>query len=332
MTTDDPRLIEDYLPLDVLNAIASKEKSHPRRYVALVHYWPARRPITACRAAIYSALVPAPQNESERDEASSFVEKLAAYKPSPNTVAEARERILESHGGRTPKVLDMFAGGGAIPLESARLGCESHALDYSPVAHLIEMCTLVYPQTFGPSLANDFQRWSETLLTRMRNEVGDLYGAVEVPRTKEVDTQTELFGTATGTSETHAEPVSYIWVRTVPCRRPGCAAPVPLVRQSWLRKKKGAIASVPRIEDGSRLCWDIVAGASARDVSKHTEQTGSGQAVCVACNTPAPADHVKEMAIAGRMGESLAAIAILSPKKPKNKRRSKIYLSPPLCC
>jgi len=37
-------------PLDVLNAIASKEKSHPRRYVALVHYWPARRPITACRA------------------------------------------------------------------------------------------------------------------------------------------------------------------------------------------------------------------------------------------------------------------------------------------
>ena len=28
---DDHRLIEDYLPLDVLNAIASKEKLHPRR-------------------------------------------------------------------------------------------------------------------------------------------------------------------------------------------------------------------------------------------------------------------------------------------------------------
>lgn len=47
MTTDDPRLIEDYLPLDVLNAIASKEKLHPRHYVTLVHYWPARRPTTA---------------------------------------------------------------------------------------------------------------------------------------------------------------------------------------------------------------------------------------------------------------------------------------------
>ena len=31
MTTKDQRLIEDYLPLGVLNAIASKEKLHPRR-------------------------------------------------------------------------------------------------------------------------------------------------------------------------------------------------------------------------------------------------------------------------------------------------------------
>ncbi len=35
MTVDDRRQIEDYLPLDVLNAIASKEKKHPRRYVEL---------------------------------------------------------------------------------------------------------------------------------------------------------------------------------------------------------------------------------------------------------------------------------------------------------
>ena len=54
---DDRRLIEDYLPPDVLNAIASKEKLHPRRYVELVHYWPTRRPITASRAAVYAALL-----------------------------------------------------------------------------------------------------------------------------------------------------------------------------------------------------------------------------------------------------------------------------------
>ena len=48
-----------------------------------------------------------------------------------------------------PKVLDPFAGGGAIPLEALRLGCEAHAIDINPVAHLIELCTLVYPQKYG---------------------------------------------------------------------------------------------------------------------------------------------------------------------------------------
>ncbi|HRZ89709.1 MAG TPA: hypothetical protein P5117_09530, partial [Spirochaetia bacterium] len=42
-----------------------------------------------------------------------------------------------------------FAGGGAIPLEALRLGCEAYALDLNPVAHIIQLCTLVYPQKYG---------------------------------------------------------------------------------------------------------------------------------------------------------------------------------------
>ena len=327
--TADRRLIEDYLPLSTLNAIASKEKLHPRRYVELIHYWPARRPITACRAAIYAALVPAPRTNAEREEAATFVGKLAAYQPDSATVQEARDRISESHGGQAPKVLDLFAGGGAIPLEAARLGCESHGVDYNPVAHLIELCTLVYPQTFGPSLAKEFEEWGCAILDRLRADIGDLYPSIKMPQSEEIVRQGQIFGNADRAADTVADPVAYIWARTVPCRRPGCTAPVPLVRQSWLRKKGGAIAAVPRIEDGNRLCWDIVSASSAKAVSQQTEQTGAGQAVCVACNTPAPADHVKEMAVDGRMGESLAAIvAALPPKKPGGEKRQKVYLSP----
>ena len=238
--TSDRRLIEDYLPLDALNATASREKLHPRRYVELVHYWPARRPITACRAAIYAALAPAPVTDEEREGAASFVAGLASYSPDPKTVADAATRIRAEHDGRAPKVLDLFAGGGAIPLEAARLGCESHAVDYNPVAHLIELCTLVYPQSFGSTLANEFQKWSEMILNRMRAEIGDLYAPIEVPPTEEVDRQDELFGTAAKVSGTRADPVSYIWVRTVPCRRPGCAAPVPLWCDSHGCERRGA--------------------------------------------------------------------------------------------
>ena len=47
---------------------------------------------------------------------------------------------------RPPRVLDPFAGGGAIPLEAMRLGCEVTASDLNPVAWFILRCTLHYPR------------------------------------------------------------------------------------------------------------------------------------------------------------------------------------------
>ena len=43
-------------------------------------------------------------------------------------------------------MLDPFAGGGAIPLEAMRLGCDVTAMDINPVAWFILKCTLEYPQ------------------------------------------------------------------------------------------------------------------------------------------------------------------------------------------
>jgi putative DNA methylase len=57
-----------------------------------------------------------------------------------------REEIRKAYNGRAPKVLDPFAGGGAIPLEAMRLGCEATAVDINPVAWFILKCTLEYPQ------------------------------------------------------------------------------------------------------------------------------------------------------------------------------------------
>ena len=56
-----------------------------------------------------------------------------------------RDEIKEAFDGRAPRVLDPFAGGGAIPLEAMRLGCEVVASDLNPVAWFILRCTLHYP-------------------------------------------------------------------------------------------------------------------------------------------------------------------------------------------
>ena len=62
-----------------------------------------------------------------------------------DTLEWFRQQIRQAYGGRAPKVLDPFAGGGAIPLEAMRLGCETTATDLNPVACFLLKCTLEYP-------------------------------------------------------------------------------------------------------------------------------------------------------------------------------------------
>ncbi|MFQ5856203.1 MAG: DUF1156 domain-containing protein [Anaerolineae bacterium] len=165
---DDQRLIEDYLPIEAISAEAKREKSIRKGHISTLHLWWARRPLVACRAAVYGALVPAPTAPA-RQKRADFVAELCTYPGPADKIADARRHILEAHAARLseetgqevtvadieaghaprPRVLDMFAGGGAIPLEALRLGCEAHALELNPVAHLIELCTLVYPQRYG---------------------------------------------------------------------------------------------------------------------------------------------------------------------------------------
>jgi putative DNA methylase len=150
MTTDnDRRLIEDYLPIEAISAEASREKSVRKGHISTLHLWWARRPLVACRAAVYGALVPAPVSKNGRGPKSDFVTRLCKYPGDPKVIAQAQKHILEAHAARLsqelgkpvtakdieegraprPKVLDMFAGGGAIPLEALRLGCDAYALE-----------------------------------------------------------------------------------------------------------------------------------------------------------------------------------------------------------
>ena len=162
----------------------------------------------------------------------------------------------------------------------------------------------MYPQTFGASLADDFQRWGEVVLGRMQQEIGDLYPSVQIPKTVDVSHQTQLFGGGDPQLNQQAEPTAYIWARTVPCRRPGCGAPV-RCPSSVAPEETRAVAAVPRIEDGNRLCWDIVSGSSTREIAQRAKQTGAGQAVCVVCNAPVPSDYVKEMSKTGHLVDAL---------------------------
>lgn len=228
MTNWRKRLIEDSLPLKEISEQSAREKSIRHGHISTLHIWWARRPLVACRASIFAALVSAPKDEAERKELHDFLKELCTWEASKDRriIDKAQKYIRKYYPDEPPKVLDMFAGGGAIPLEALRLGCESYAIDLNPVAHLIELCTLVYPQKYGlgPNtekkrkqgfefgeqkcqLAEDVRKWGNWVLEEAKKEIGHLYPKVN-----------------------GKTPVAYLWARTVKCPNPACGATVPLLR------------------------------------------------------------------------------------------------------
>ena len=173
------RLIEEAFPLKKVSTDSKHEKNVRHGHISTLHLWPARRPLAACRAATIATLLPDPADapetmkaeytrlsgsplpDKQREYLCDLIASLTRWGDENgqadwdekdqkgrwlNKLRIARELILMAYNGHPPKVMDMFAGGGAIPLEAMRLGCEVIANDYNPVAWFLLKCTLEYPQ------------------------------------------------------------------------------------------------------------------------------------------------------------------------------------------
>lgn len=326
--TDDRRLIEVNLPLVEISAQSSREKSIRHGHISTLHIWWARRPLAACRAAVFATLIDAPEDEAEREKLEDLIATIVDWDQvkegnSPK-IEEAKALIREQFDGRAPRVLDPFAGGGAIPLEAQRLGCETHAVELNPVAHLIELCTLVYPQKYadgvpGPArppeqahlprmgpegkqlrmegmdhpsgertLAGDVERWGNWVLEEARKEIGHFY---ENP----VGDDTI---------------VAYLWARTVRCPNPACGATIPLIKQFWLRRKRGKtkVAIKPVVDhEAKEVSFEVVRGKEI-DFDPSAGTSSRGSARCLVCGQVADVKYVRAEGQAGRMGQTPLAV------------------------
>ncbi|MEN3046689.1 MAG: DUF1156 domain-containing protein [Candidatus Hydrothermales bacterium] len=100
---NDKRLIEDYLPIKEISKEAAREKNIKQGHISRLHLWWARRHLVACRAAVYSSLVPAPKEKNGRGPKSAFIQRLCKYRADPHTVKEAIRHIYEAHAERLSK-------------------------------------------------------------------------------------------------------------------------------------------------------------------------------------------------------------------------------------
>ena len=309
---NDKRFIEVSFPVKEISEISAKEKNIRHGHISTLHIWWARRPLASSRATNYAALIPASESPEEWDKTRQFIIELAKWENSlnPRIIEKARKDILGVNGGKAPKILDPFAGGGSIPLEALRLGCEVHAIEYNPVAVLILKCTLEYPQKYGKlkeidaknklgfeekkkvnPLLEDVRKWGNWVLKEAKKEIGKFYP----------------------TDEDGSIPVGYIWTRTIPCQNPTCGAEIPLMRQFWLAKKdKKKVALYPYIE-GKEVKFRIAGDGYEKipdgfDPSRGT--ISKAIATCPACGYTVEANTTRKLFKDGKAGQRLVAVVL----------------------
>lgn len=302
----DKRFIEDSFPVKEVSEESAKEKNIRHGHISTLHIWWARRPLASSRATNYAALIPTPKDEIEWVKKKNFIVDLAKWDNSfnKNMIEKAKKDILKSNNGVPPKVLDPFSGGGAIPLESLRLGCETYANDYNPVAVFLEKCLLEFPEKYGNTnywaeksnnINKDLLKAKNWIQKEVKKEIGYLYPE----------------------DNNGSIPIGFIWARTIPCQNPSCNAEIPLMRQFWLSKKKNKKVALKPILKDKNIDFEIVGQDSPIpddfDPSRGTVNRAIGK--CLICGSHVDSKTTKKLFQEGKSGERMIAVIFKYPEK-----------------
>lgn len=334
------RLIEWNLPLADISEESAREKNIRHGHPSTLHIWWARRPLASSRATAFAALIddPGEENPEEREYLMDLIRRITPWEAvkggNSKDIEEAR-RLIEKQFGRAPRVLDPFSGGGSIPLESLRLGCDTYANDYNPVAVFIEKATIEWPQKFGHKIdvsdlnekgmveSNQIslafgdenlnksnlltylvKKWANIILDEVRSNIGNLY-------------PNESDGWV---------PVGYLWARTIQCQNPQCRAEIPLIRQYWLANKKDKkIAYMPIVDQESKLVrfhlLDNANSIKSNNFDPNNGTVSGGDANCLVCGQIVGNAEIRQQAKRGKMGEKMIAVILHHPLETGKRYR-----------
>ncbi|MGA2403313.1 MAG: DUF1156 domain-containing protein [Syntrophobacteraceae bacterium] len=281
---------------------ASTEKSTPKGHPSTLHLWWARRPLAACRAMLLALLLPDPcdencpedfkkksrnllprltgevgsKDEDLRKALLKFIGDFSIWDMSnhPVYLEASRGLVKAAHGDEMPLVVDPFAGGGSIPLEALRLGCEAFASDLNPVACFILKVMLEDIPRRGPELAKELRRVGAEIKGKAQKALAAFYP----------------------TDPDGATPIAFLWARTVKCESPNCGAEIPLARSFWLCKKanrrRALRYQVVRPQDQlPRVEFEVFVPKTDKEVPAGT--VTRAKATCLCCNMVLPPERVR---------------------------------------
>jgi adenine-specific DNA methylase len=309
---DCKRLAEVDFPIAEVSRHAAREKKIRHGHPSTLHLWWARRPLASSRAVLLGLLWPDPCDQlcpqEFKKQARGLLRQVANCNPG-TTDEDLRRALLKfiadfanwdlaadrtylevsralvkaSHEEEPPLLVDPFAGGGSIPLEALRVGCEAFASDLNPVACLILKVMLEDIPRDGAELADDLRRVGAQIKKQAENGLADLYP-------KDPD---------------GALPIAYLWARTVRCESPNCGAEMPLARSFWLGKKANRRRAlryrvVRQKGEPPQIQLEVFEPETDKEVPSGT--VTRARATCVCCGAVLPPERVRAQLAAQRGG------------------------------
>ena len=237
------------------------------------------------------------------------------------TKEAALQKAIDNFQDKMPKVFDPFAGGGAIPLEAARLGCRSFGNDINPVAHIIQKGSLEFPQKYGKPItysnAEFVKLYGEETLKTIPNEwktynAGNATG-VRIPNRLSFDvefyakkllaeTEKEI-GYLYPADDKGNKPIAYNWVRVGTCSNPSCRAEIPLLRQFYLADTSSKKVYLSPIISGKNISFEVKNGKSVED-----PWVNKGHLTCPVCKNNTDANSIRDQFKAGGTTERLVSV------------------------
>src|ERR1700743_1428170 len=118
------------LTYKLISEIGVKEKYVRKDHYNTIKVWWARRPVAAMRSLLIKEIL-----RRNKESGQLADERLFS---AVNPPAAAFDSFSDQYKTKELSVLDVFAGGGSIPFESARLKFRTFSAELNPVASLLQ--------------------------------------------------------------------------------------------------------------------------------------------------------------------------------------------------
>jgi putative DNA methylase len=201
-----------------------------------------------------------------------WVEINAHLGTTGHSLPELVRQLGDRQFGHVPRVGDAFCGGGSVPFEAARIGCEAYGSDLNPVAALLTWAAL-HITGGGEDTARQVQEAQRAIFTAVNQRVTE-WGIEHNEQGWRAD--------------------AYLYCVEVLC--PECSWRVPLAPSWVIGEKTRAVAKLVHDSRHQRFEIDIHTGVSdeeIQDARKKNSTVKNFRLECPHCKQSAPIEVIR---------------------------------------